>query len=345
VIAVKYTCFILATIAGGIAADRIGKKTIFILACLCAASGAACCGAALHLPAFFAGTALLGMGGGILESMSSALLSDLYPHRRKLMLNLSQVGYCVGAIAGPMLIGRLMPSGVSWRAFFLLLMAMASALLVIYALSRIPRTPAEKTIDRKEFKAVIGRWSFLCPCLIIFLYVFSESGAAAFMNVFLRKYREAPENWAIYGISIFWTTMTLGRILCAAIPERVSYEKLIALLMLAAGITLAVQAIPGHWAVHLVFFALTGFAFAGTWPFIIGLTAMRNPGFSGTVVGLTVAGGAVGCVLAPPVVGALLLAVPPGLAMALLSLPLFLGAALALSMGKANDVAREHVSA
>jgi len=59
------------------------------------------------------------------------------------------------------------------------------------------------------------------------------------------------------------------------------------------------------WVVSLVLFALTGLACAGTWPLIIGMTASRFPGYSGTVLGITIAVGAMGCAMAPTVMNAL----------------------------------------
>lgn len=331
VTALKYACYILATIVGGMVADRVGKKAVFIAACCFTGGGALICALARGLPGFYAGSAFIGMGGGMLESLSSALLSDLFPHRRKLMLNLSQVGYCIGAVLGPFLIGRWLPAGVSWRVFFGLLVAMAAALLTVYALARIPKTQTEASKAVGGTRTVIARWSFIFPCVIIFLYVFAETGVALFMNMFLRAHRNAPENWAIYSISVFWVTMTVGRLICAVIPERFSFERLVALLMAGSGVTLLAQGLNAHWGVHLALFGVTGFVFAGTWPLIIGLTTGRNPGLSGTVVGLTVAVGALGCIVAPLVLGGLFLVLPAGGVFALLSLPLFAGAFLALA--------------
>ena len=46
----------------------------------------------------------------------------------------------------------------------------------------------------------------------------------------------APENWAIYSISVFWAAMVVGRLGCAFIPERVPYVT--SLLLLFAGLSM-----------------------------------------------------------------------------------------------------------
>ncbi len=301
---VQFAGFIVATIAGGILADRIGKKAVFLAACLFTMAGAMLWYCAGSLGMVFFGSLAMGMGGGILESMSSALLSDLFPSQRKLYLNLSQAAYCVGAASGPYLIGNLLcRDGMSWRLIFLLLAAMAVVLLVFFAISRIPKAAEEESISFPVLKRIMKRWSFVCPCIAIFLYVFAETAHMVFINYYLQKRFGAPELWAIYGLSVFWLGMTVGRVICAFIGESVSYRKIIALLMLASGILMCSQAFVQQWQISVAIFAATGFVFSGIWPLIIGYTAKINPGYSGTVIGITVASGALGTLVAAPAMG------------------------------------------
>ena len=275
------------------------------------------------------GSLAMGMGGGVLESMSSALLCDLFPKKRKLYLNLSQSAYCIGAAAGPYLIGSLLArENISWRLIFLLLAVMALVLLVLYSLSRIPKSTDEEAISLQILSRIIGKWSFICPCIVIFLYVFAETVHMVFINYYLRKHFYAPENWAVYGLSIFWLSMTLGRMLCALIPESISYRKILASLMLVSGMLMFSQLFVQQWQVGILIFALTGFVFSGTWPMIIGLTAKINPGYSGTVIGVTVAAGAIGTVVAAPLMGLCFTLLPLPYAFSFASLSLFGGGIL-----------------
>jgi len=143
----QYTAFFVTTLVGGVLADFFGKKVLFVIAAALTALGAAMWGLAGSLAAACLAAAIMGMGGGVLEGLSSALLSDLYPERRKLLLNLSQVFYCLAAIGGPALIGWLMPRGVSWRLFFGAVALSGLALLLLYAISHIPRPPPHQRID------------------------------------------------------------------------------------------------------------------------------------------------------------------------------------------------------
>ncbi len=328
---IQFAGFIVATILGGMLADWVGKKAVFVAACLFTLCGALIWYYAGSLGMVFMGSLTMGMGGGILESMSSALLSDLFPNKRKLYLNLSQAAYCIGAASGPYLIGMLLVrEEISWRFIFLLLAAMAAVLLVFYALSRIPKSTEEEAISLQILTRIMKKWSFICPCIVIFLYVFAETVHMVFINYYLRKHFQAPENWAVYGLSIFWLSMTLGRTICAFIPESMSYRRIIASLMFIGGLLMFSQLFVQQWQIGIVIFGLTGFVFSGTWPLIIGLTAKINPGYSGTVIGVTVAAGAAGTIVAAPVMGLCFNLLPLSYAFSFASASLFIGAVLIL---------------
>lgn len=328
VIAVQFVGFFAASVGGGIAADRFGKKLLLRAACLLMATGALLWATAQRLEVIFLGSFVMGMAGGVLESMSSALLSDLFPHKRKMFLNLSQLVYCLAAAGGPFLMGKFLPEGTSWRVFFSALAALPCMLFVLYSLSHIPHLHDEERISLLELKQIIRRWSFLNPCVLIFLYVFSEATCAVFMNYYLRTHYHAPEQWAIYSITIFWVSMAAGRILCACIPEEFSYRNIITILMVASGLAMASQVFIRTWQMSIVFFTFVGFLQAGTWPLIIGMTATHNRSYSGTVVGITVACGALGMVVAPPVMSILFGVLAAPLVFAVVALPLFAGSIL-----------------
>ncbi len=122
--------------------------------------------------------------------------------------------------------------------------------------------------------------------------------------------------------------MGVGRLLCAAIPEHWSNELLIGITCLGGAAAMAAQTWCDTWVVSFAWFGVTGLLFAGAWPMIVGLTATRNPGNSGTVIGVTVAIGALGCVVAPWMMNGLFAIVPPGTAFAIAALPLPIAAAL-----------------
>jgi MFS family permease len=329
---VQFTGFFAASLIGGMLADAIGKKRVLQGGCLLVTLGAAVWSVAPSAAVAFAGGLVMGMGGGVLEAMSSALLTDLYPTRRKLVINLSQVAYCAGAVSGPALMGRLLPMGVSWRWFFGATAVCAAFLVVLYELSSVPR-PVRQTASAEPVTSR-GRSSLLLaltlPCSVIFLYVFAEMGTATFMTVYLHEVLAAPERWAIYSLSIFWAMMIIGRLLCALLPEHHGHERAIAFLMVAAAVAAVLQLRVSTWQSSILLFGLSGLTFAGTWPLIVSMVATRHASRSGTAVGVTVAFGSAGCIVAPAVISPLFAKGYAGAMFAVAACALAVGAGLVL---------------
>ena len=326
VASVQFAGFLVSSIIGGILSDKFGRKIIIQTACIMLSLGALIWGISNNIMTCYLGSIFLGLGGGILESISCVILMELFPGRKKMVLNISQVCYCLGAVGSLFALGWLMPNGASWRIFFFIMSILSLVLYLLFFVSRfdVPDTLAEQQSDSKRIKPLLITWSFIAPCIALFCYVFAEAGTATFINIFLQNHYHAPERWAIYALATFWSFMVFGRILCAFIPEKISPKTIISLLSFSAALLFIVQYFLSSWIASFIFFALLGFSFAGIWPLIVNLTAVLNPRSAGTVVGITVAVGAAGCIVAPAVLGYLFSKLNIPLVWALLAIPMIL---------------------
>ena len=151
-----------------------------------------------------------------------------------------------------------------------------------------------------------------------------------FLNIYLYQYGEAPEAIAIHSIAYFWAAMLLGRLLCGLLPGRWSERGLVFLTMALGAAAVASSLVVRDWRIALACFVAAGFLMSGAWPTTVALAGARHRRRASTVVGVTVAIGALGCVVAPPLMGALFQFANPALAMAMPALPLLIGALLVL---------------
>lgn len=303
--AIQFVGFLIAAVVGGIWADHVGKKIVLQAACALLLAGSVVWSLAGSLPLAFVGGALMGLGGGVIESMSSTVLSDMFPDRRKFFLNLSQIFYCLGAVAGPAMMSWLLPLGISWRVCFAGIAVTSLLLVALYSRAELPVPAHDERIHFAALKAIVRRRTFVLPCMALFLYVLVEASVIIYGNAYLQTIHHAPERWAIAFLSLFWLGMMLGRWACAAIPERVPYAPLIAALLVVAALSLVLQQWADGWVASLVLLVLTGTAFSGIWPLIVGMSASLNPGYSGTVLGVTIAVGSLGCIASPTLMNTL----------------------------------------
>jgi fucose permease len=335
-----FVAFFIVSSASGFVSDRVGIRAPLLFGNLMTMLGGLIFASAHGAAPLVLGAMVMGMGGGATEGMCTALLARIFPGRERFVVGVSQAGYCFGAIIGPLVMGILLPLGVSWRLFFIPVAALALSNLVLFATSRYPPNEHEQRAASPVVAAgpapsapdtfsVLRRPGVLRWCAIIFLYVLAETALVSFVNLYLFEYRAAPERVAIQAIAWFWAIMLVGRLLCSILPPTLADRKLIAGAMLS-GATAILLTIPSPgWSGALGAILAASFLMAGTWPTIMATTARANAGRASAVVGITVAAGSLGCILAPPIMGLLFDLIPPALAMAAPAVPLLAGGMLA----------------
>jgi fucose permease len=166
--------------------------------------------------------------------------------------------------------------------------------------------------------------------LVVFFYVLAESALVGFMNIFLFRFSSAPEAVAIQSIAYFWGAMLVGRLLCSSLPEQWSDRWLIFATMILGATTVVLALLVPDWRYALACFVAAAFLMGGAWPTAVALAGTRHRKRGSAVVGATVAIGALGCVVSPPVMGISFQFLDPRLVMAFPAVPLLLGALLIL---------------
>jgi len=111
---------------------------------------------------------------------------------------------------------------------------------------------------------------------------------------------------AILPATLMWAAMFAGRLLCAALPERLPTGPVTAVLCAVSASALASQSLADGWVASFVLFGVTGFLLSGIWPLIVSLAVASHPQRSGSVAGAVIAAGSLGVAAAPVAVSGLL---------------------------------------
>lgn len=135
-------------LAGGAAADRYGRRRVFVVGVILFSAASALCGAAPNLPLLIMARAVQGIGAALLVPASLALLGASFDEKGRSRA----VGVWAGASGlmsaiGPVL-GGWLTDAVSWRAVFLINLPLAAlAVGFILAGARESRAPAAGPVD------------------------------------------------------------------------------------------------------------------------------------------------------------------------------------------------------
>jgi fucose permease len=297
-----FVFFPLSSVAAGAISDRVGKKGVIAVGILLVASSFAASGALADIRARTLAVLLFGLGGGVVESQVSALLSDLNPRRERAVMNLSQTLFSAGAAGGPFLIvlvntlGRNVGlSPLLWGVAavnFLLFVSFAAAPRPSGLEAHPPRarSPAAPRLLRQPLLWILA--------LGVFLYVAAEMGTSGWLAKFGETELGMRRELAPLCLTLFWGGLGVSRILMASGRIRWSDRTILvgSLVLTVAGQVTAFGA--GTTASSLAAIAVTGFGMGAVWPTLVALAAARFRTSSGTAVGIVVAAGA----LAAPVV-------------------------------------------
>ncbi len=325
--------YVVAVLACGILSDRLGRKRVLLGTIFVYAAALALAGFSHSFGLVLAAFALIGAGGGAMETVASALAADVFPEKRAAILNALQIAFGTGAIVSPLLAHKLLTLGTDWHRLFLGVALANFVMLALLAVQKVPLPthPAE-ALDGAALRAVLKQPSFLILCGCQALYVGAETGFSSWLPSYFGRLPGGAA-WAGVVVSGFWVTMTVGRAAVGGGVFGLPLTRLACGLAVLGAAASGAMLLTGNVSVALACALGTGLCFSGIFGLVLAEAGNRFPRSAGTVFGGVVAAGGVGGAAVPWAVGALTgttwgwrgaLALVPASALALGILLLFL---------------------
>lgn len=283
-----------ATILIGPILDKLGAKPPLVVALVLIAGALAVMPWLASFSALAAAAFVYGIGGGVLNTATNALISDLSASGRGAALNLLGFSFSLGAIFAPLL-ASLTKSGSSSVLYIL---ALATVAVLIFVLTLRFPAPAHSSTPLGELLRVLRH-----PLVWLFgALLFFESGNENCMFVWAgRLTKDALHvmaqraDIALLALSI---ALGAGRLLAVLWLRWISSRNmiLISATITAAGAIVVINS--GSLGEMVAGFAVVGFGLSAIYPTALGLAGDRFPAQTGTVFGsimtVSLIGGAAG---------------------------------------------------
>ena len=241
-------------------------------------------------------TTLLGLGFGGLVSLNF-LIARVYPTYAASALSLLNALFSVGSMIGPVIASPFVGQNSYWPAF-LIGGGVSAVVLLLFLLQAAPEEAgAQETIPLPRGFRALGEVSLFL--LLYFFYVGSETSFSNWIPTHLTlTFDPAP---AARLTSLFWVALTAGRLLAVPVGAKVRPSRI-----LAGSITLAIAAaaLAHYLPLAPAAYALAGLAMGPMFPVGLAWIATRFRDNSERVSSFVVAGGGIGGVIFPPMVGA-----------------------------------------
>jgi fucose permease len=301
---VMNACILATSLGLGPLMDRFGMKPPLVIGPVLAGAGLAAVALARGYEPLVWGVALLGLGGGAVNSAGNTLVADLHqtPEARSAALNLLGVFYGIGALVVPLAIGLLLEAA-DLTSILLGAALLCLAVAARNALVSLPPPKHERHLALGEVVRFLREPFVLVFAALLFFQSGNEFVAGGYASSFLVRETGFSVRAAAWGLAGYWAALMLARLVLSRVALRIDGPRLLTLCALASAAGTALLASSRHPALAVLAVAWIGAGLAGIFPTALGIVGARYPAFTGTVFGLLLTAALTGGMLLPWLTG------------------------------------------
>ncbi|MCX7012203.1 MAG: MFS transporter [Candidatus Sumerlaeota bacterium] len=241
-----------------------------------------------------AGYGAAGVGGGWMEPAIVAAVQGLFPERRRGALNLTQVGFGLGAVIGPYLANRILGAHANWRWLFVISGAAFLALPPFFPRGEIPEGRHESEAKGEPRMRAHANPALYLMFLALLFYVGGELAINSWSSAFFELTRHVSKAAASLAPLSLWAGILIGRAAMWFVSDRVRSRRLL-LVCAVLGVSCSAAAL---WTTRIALaYGLLGIAGLGLgpmWPTIVDHSSDRLRTFSPRVLSWVIWGGGFG---------------------------------------------------
>lgn len=244
----------------------------------------------------------IGLGGGILNGVTNALVSEISEEGHSANLSLLGVFFGVGALGTPVVLGAL--KGVaSFEFIFGLLGVVIIAPILFFFLIRFPKSARTERIPIKE-----GLEMLKDPLLLLFGFtLFFQSGIEGLTNnwttTFLETVKEIEASSALFILSSFVAALTVTRLVLGKILREFNPLKVMAGSFLVGLVGCLGMLYGASHEILVAAMLAIGLSLAAGFPVILGYIGQIYVKLSGTAFSIAITIALIGNVLANYLMG------------------------------------------
>jgi len=251
---------------------------------------------------------LSGMGAGMLDAGMNTFAAARFRPR---LLNWLHASFAVGASLGSLVMTALLGAGQNWRLGFGLLAGVNLTLAVVFAFTRDRWTLPHQdlTADQPPPTNIRSRDTLKLPIVWISIVTFAlytglELGLGQWSFTLATESRGIAETTAGVWTTLYWGSLTAGRIILGFIETNTERLVRLALLLVVAGG--ALFALNLNPAFSLAGLMMVGFGLAPVFPALIALTPLRiGADHAPNAIGFQVGAAGIGAAILPGLAGVL----------------------------------------
>jgi fucose permease len=305
------TGYLLSSCSSGRILARVNVGSLLALSCL--ATAVSLLGYALTpwWGIMVALGGLSGLGAGAIDAGVNTYVATRYSTR---MMNWLHACYGIGATSGPVLMTSVLAAGLPWQWGYGLVGLGQLILALCFGLTRArwpAATVAYDTSAHSPLHTAPSRSTLRLPVVwlgiaVFFLYTGIEAAAGTWTYSLFTEARAIPASTAGMWVSMYWGSLTAGRLVCGAVVSYVSVYMLLRLCIISVALGATLIWLNVTSLLGFVGLTLIGLALAPIFPSLIATTPERlGQAHTANGVGLQIAAAVLGQSLLPGMMGIL----------------------------------------
>ena len=253
---------------------------------------------------------LLGFGAGTIDSGMNTFVAARY---RSGPLNWLHACYGLGAMTAPLIITILLVNGLDWRWGFIFIAILQVILALYFALnlkhwsSRLLLNDTQNNAqERAPSSLTLGMLIVWLGIAVFFFSTGVEASVGQWSFTLFTEGRAVSVNHAGLWVSIYWGSLTVGRLILGPVADRIGVEQLLRLCMVGVLIGAALIWLNLGQLASFLALGLIGFGIAPMFPSMISLTPKWvGSAHSANAIGFQVAAASIGFGALPGLAGVL----------------------------------------
>ncbi|MCB0029377.1 MAG: MFS transporter [Anaerolineales bacterium] len=289
--------------------DRYGVGLVLIAGGLIIIAGLLGWGYSPIWAALLLSVFLTGMGSGLLDTTANIYAARHFSAR---LTNWLHASYGLGAVVGPLLTTAVISWGRGWRLAYLMGALLQVVIWLLYLAVRQDVSMRGMTVEERPENSIPLRSVLKSPLVWLgmfyfFMYGGLEHGAGQWSFPLFTEGRGVALEPAGTWVSIYWGSLTVGRVVLGQVTAWLGSQRLLRLSHLLALLGAILLSIPSMPVLGFAGLALIGFAVAPIFPTLIQLTPQRvGRKAAATAVGFQVGVTSLGIALLPGLAGILI---------------------------------------
>ena len=302
--------FLLGSLFSGRFYDRLSGHIVMAVTIVGISATLAAMSLVTSLPVLLTVMLVLGTAEGALGVGGNALIVWVRGSRVAPYMNALHFAYGVGGFLAPLIIARTLAFNNTNSAAYLVLsvVILPSALVLL----RLPSPKNIQAADSAEARRPTTDYRLVFViALLLCLYIGAEVSYGSWIYSYVLKTGIGNETRAAYLTSVFWGSLTIGRLLGVPIGARFRPQVILFADLIGCFISIAVALASPHSIVAIsVATILAGLSMASIYPTALTF-AERRMRITGLITGLLVVGGSAGGMIVPMIVGQLFESIGP----------------------------------